>query len=268
MTPSQQKVMPCPFGCESKPYAAIFNDGTHIAIFCPVCGTEGPIHDTEPKALAAWNTRPRPTSPAAERVGDVKRWYPDGDGVMFHAYDKDCPPADWVSYDDYAKLEAELAKVPEAYCDQRQYIAMEKSALGYKADAIRIEKQLNAAQAELATLRRSQGVTRWQAEERAHLEDELLRAENSLAIEADFEPGSHAAMFRLSTTIKALKLALAALEPRQGTDARVREALLDYGATCSTEMLGSIQDGKPYQAPDVEHFLQALLADGHGGGRG
>lgn len=52
-----QRPLPCPFGCDSKPYAAIFNDGTHIAIFCPICETEGPVHDTETKALAAWNTR-------------------------------------------------------------------------------------------------------------------------------------------------------------------------------------------------------------------
>lgn len=44
--------------------------------------------------------------------------------------------------------------------------------------------------------------------EREYLEDELKRAENSLAIELEMEPGSHAACFKLSTTIKALKQAL------------------------------------------------------------
>lgn len=44
--------------------------------------------------------------------------------------------------------------------------------------------------------------------EREYLEDELKRAENSLAIELEMEPGSHAACFKLATTIKALKAAL------------------------------------------------------------
>lgn len=203
-TPSQQKVTPCPFGCESKPYAAIFNDGTHIAIFCPVCGTEGPIHDTEPKALAAWNERP--TSPAAERVGDVKRFEATHTGMIPDS------GGQYVLHADYAKLEAELE----------------------------------------------------QAKQLGH--DAYLQGMKDAAAKYDH--------------------ALAALEPRQGTDARVREALADllavvyevrgghtFGPISETHKGGwangdgiEIWEAMDNNVKAAEEAL-ALLADGHGGGR-
>jgi Lar family restriction alleviation protein len=72
---SEEQALPCPF-CGSRVYG--FNETSVVWVTCHTCRADGPSHETEAGALAAWNTRAPDEQQRAEARNAALAWQPIG----------------------------------------------------------------------------------------------------------------------------------------------------------------------------------------------